>query len=1007
MTFKSIRDLEDFDDNTPFSTGDYLAVSDADGTSTHKITAREVIETYNVQRAAEQEGLDSGPQLVEDEEGNLVNADPITAANIDNFVDPSSGLEVVRECSPSTDDEGNPITVCTKKLKIATTTEATRLIFYIWPQRAVCSKYTGSTKTNDVVTSSSVDTEDLYRNNTASGDVGRIPTEFVLFEPGVSKRTTGQDWGEHPTNGRAHPRFSLSSTVAESTNKAAIVSELGLSSDFQFGTTFAEFGSDPRMFAFLEEGYAYSALEAVDINGALIPFPASISSTEDRRDYNELKYGINTGSMNHWLYQIEFAANPYNKIVSQKAIDENRIYYLDDIDAVPGAVDYYFSSLNEIYFWIVANYGISKPAQTDINIYLKEDCIERSHGGFFVGSIFNSSAVINIHGVENQEASAAGYSTSSISMTTSGSNPNNTNAPRPNGTFERTRRSMVVCPQRFGANSLTPNGVAMRGGGYRVYSEFFNFSSLKRVGLDRIRMIFDRPSKSYNFISSRGFTEEQASYFIRYSAVDGAWMKDMDIIQIGGTIFTAIEGEAGSNIYLYHGGQKTVDGGLQTPNFNLYTNLGYGGDTFPKGILFSQESNIGTSSFDAAKVVPGFGMQFIMRAKSYCSTLIYLQNSFLKSQVYDASYMRDAKAGFNPKGPIDSVPSGINGYEAMATRLHISTDSTGGHLGMLFNVRSGSTVEFNSPITTDPQGFIHWGYKEMEFLNAVPFQVASNGQYYIDLFRTEKFNHGLVVGNAFSAIHHGQAWVKKVSAPGLFLYPHSNAVFKSFLDSTFFVVTSTIDHYDTADQTNYLKPESFTCFSNNFPPKSIFQSPHSNSGICYPIMAHGLGESRTQGELVSIWDQGTGVGGSPTAPVLRRFQVTQDTTANELWPPDHPTFYSEITGNYTLPAKFIKQQGILYNVKTGDYRIVGAYSDLVIGINEFLIFPDSSTKDFLLESQLESIEVSETTEFGRLSVNNPSTTSNVFISETLNEAAPLKKHPNTSFPTRSMFSTVY
>ena len=1003
MAFKKIRDLDSFDGTTPFNTGDYLAVSDTDGTTTRKATVKEVIETYNVQRAQEQEAdpSSSGPELVEDSNGNLVSADPITAANIDAFVDPSSGLEVVEECSPGTDSDGNSINVCTKKLKLATSTEATTLVFYVWPQRAVCSKYTGAIKTNDVVTSSSVDTEDLYKNNTASEDTGQVPSSFVMFEPGVSKRTTDQSWGENLANQRAHPRFSCSGSVAESANKGGIVAELGISNDYRWGTTFIDFGSDPRMFR--TDGHAYSAEQAVDINGNDIPFPSSISSGVDRRDYNELRYGVNTGSMQHWLYQIEFAANPYNKILTSEALANNQVYYLDDNDKRVGAVDYYFASLTEINLWLLANYGSSTPNQTNIEIILKEDCIERSTNNIFIGHWFDPSANITIYGSENQEAYAAGHDTASITMTTTGSNPNNNNAPRLNGNFQRTRRSVLLCPQRFGANSHTPNGLRMRSGSYRTYTEFLNFSSTLKLVMNRVRFIFDRPSGSFNFIASRGITPESASYFFRFSGAEEIWIKDTDIIQIGGSIFTAIEGETGSNIYFQQGGQLTTSGGQETPNHNLYTNVGYGGNHIPSGVLTSQEPAISTSSFDAAKVVPAFALQFIMRHKAYCGQLFYLSNSYVKAQVYNSNFARDAKSGFNPKGPIDSTVSGITGYEAMATRIHIATDALGGALGIFFNLRDGSTVEFNAPITTDPQGFVHWAYQEMNSLSAAPFQNSSTGQLYQDLFRFQKFNYGLVTGEAFSAFHHGQNAVKIVSNPGSLLYPHSNFEKKSFLDSVLFVQTSTIDHYDPADTTNYLEPESFACFVMHSS-KNLYQSPYDNIGNCYPIMAHGGLETRTEGEIVAIWDSGNG--GTTTAPILRRFRVTQDTTTTEPWPPDHPSHYAQITGDYTLPGKFITREGILYNIKTGDFRIVPAYIDLVIGIDEYLIFPASLEKDFVVNSQIKSTEISPNTTFGRLSTNNPTTVSNVFISETLNEASPLKKHAN-DVNARSMFETGY
>jgi len=999
MAFKKIRDLDNFDGTTPFNTGDYLAIGDADGNTTRKATVKDVIETYNVQRAEEQanDPSSSGPELVEDSSGNLVSADPITAANIEAFVDPSSGLEVVEECSPGTDSNGNPTTVCAKKLKLATSAEATKLIFYVWPQRAVCTKYTGAVRTNDVVTSSTVDTEDLYRNNTATIDLGTIPTDFVLFEPGVSRRTSDQNWGKNTADVRAHPRFSLSGAVTESTNKVSLVPDLGLTNDWDFGTTFADFGTDPRMYT---DGYAHSPEPAVDINGNDIPFPSAVSSTSQRRDYNELKYGINTGATNHWLYQIEFASNPYNKILTSDAIANNEVYYLDDQDKTPGAVDYYFASVSEIMFWVYANFPGTKPSQNNIAIILKEDCMERAFSGIFFGSSFAAASDIIIHGSENQEASSLNYTTSNVTMTVNGDQPNNTNAPRPNGAFQRTRRTILMSPQRFGADGNSPGGVTMRNGGYRTFTEFFNFTGFNRVNLNRLRLVLDRPSRNFDFLANRA--SEQASYAFRFSGTDQTWVKDTDIIVSGGSIFTAIECENNANLYLFQGGQLTTAGGQETPNHNLYTKVGYGGNVIPEGILFSQETNIGSSSFDAEKVVPPFALQFILRHKAYCGQMFYLQNSFVKLQSYNSNYMRDAKAGFNPKGVIDATVSGVSGYEAMATRVHIATDALGGALGRLIKSVS-STVEFNAPITTDRQGFVHWGYQEMAGLQAVPSQTSTSGQAYWDLFRFQKFNYGLVEGSGFTTNYHGQNAVRPVASPGVFLYPHSNQVKKSFLDSCLFTNgTSTIDHYNPANTTNYLAPESFASFISSAE-KNFYQSPYDNIGIMYPIMAHGGAETRKVGELVSVWDSGNG--GTPTTPILRRFFVSQDTSTSETWPPNNLTKYTEVTGDYTLPGKFVKQQGILYNVKTGDYRIVPALIDLVIGIDEFLIFADKFKKDFVLDSQLESIEVSEDTSFGKLSANS-SIPSNVFISATVNEAAPLKQHPEDA-TARSMFKVGY
>lgn len=128
MTFKSIRDLDPFDEQTPFSTGDFLAVSDSDGNTTRKVTVKNVIETYNVQRAQEQEAEGDGePELVTDPEGNLVSADPITAANLDSFVQPDSGLEIITTCSPLPDGGE----VCHKKLSLAKSSTSTNYYVFL------------------------------------------------------------------------------------------------------------------------------------------------------------------------------------------------------------------------------------------------------------------------------------------------------------------------------------------------------------------------------------------------------------------------------------------------------------------------------------------------------------------------------------------------------------------------------------------------------------------------------------------------------------------------------------------------------------------------------------------------------------------------------------------------------------------------------------------------------------------------------------------------------------
>jgi hypothetical protein len=172
----------------------------------------------------------------------------------------------------------------------------------------------------------------------------------------------------------------MSGNVCYSQQSAAMQAEFGLSVDWQFGTTFSEFGDDPVFFA---DEDCYSSVGT---------FPSSIASGTEaqKKEYNELKYGMNTSGMNHWLYRIEFSSNPYNKLLTQDDIDTDNIHYLDTRDATAGTVDYYFASLVEVSNWISAKYGSSKPPQTTINICYKDDVLERAASGFWFKNIFQS-----------------------------------------------------------------------------------------------------------------------------------------------------------------------------------------------------------------------------------------------------------------------------------------------------------------------------------------------------------------------------------------------------------------------------------------------------------------------------------------------------------------------------------------------------------------------------------------------------------------------------------------
>lgn len=1001
MAFKKIRDLDSFDSNTPFNTGDFLAVSDAGGNSTRKVTVKEVIETYNVQRAEEQESdiTSDGPELIQDDAGNLVSADPITAANIDDFIDPTSGLEVVSECSSSTDANGDPITVCSKKLKLATSTSATTMRFYVWPQRAVLTKYSTPRKLNDVVTSSMTNTEDLLKGITNNAFLGTLPANFTFFEPGVSSRASDTTWGNNASNVRANARYSLTGQVTNAPSAAALRTEFGHSNDWQYGTTFSEFLDDPTMFT---DGFAYSGGNVV---------PTSIPAGQVR-DWTELKYGINTGSMNHWLYSVEFASNPYNNLLTEEDIADGNINYLDDIDARAGAVDYYFSSIGEIQSWLLSRYGTATPAQTTIRIILKEDCIERACAGLFIGHWFDKSASITIHGQHNQDNTNQGYSTSNVSLSLNGDAPKNNNVANRN----HTRRHVIICPQRFGFNPYSPNGTLMRTGGYRLYGEYMNFTGEQTVNLNRLRFLVERPSQNFDFLSHTSI--ENSSYLVRLSG-STAWIHSTDFIINSGSMFTFIEAEQGSSVNFLQGGVASSTNPLDGPDNNLYTKVNAGGGVNPDTFIESQEPNAGTASFVADNVIPGFSAQFIFRNKAYMTQLAFINNGSMKCQNYDINMGKDAIAGNNPKGLVASPPTYRTLYEALSARWHLASDDTGGAVQTFVRLENSSAVEFNIPITSDREGFVFWGTKEMETLGVTDYSaVSSNGQLYADLLRFQQFNDGVIRGADFSAFQHGQNSVINSNPPGLVTIPHSNAV-SSWLDSRKFVPTSTIDHTTGSD---FLYSLNFPAGINQGGEKQVYSGPLTSIGNQYPIMAHGPIEDRHVGEIVEIWDNAsvmsgmTGPNGTPSTPVRRRFKVIQDVTIadNLNWPRDSfgpGNHYEQVTGDYTLPAKFIQSEGYLFNAVTGEFRKVLPYTDLVIGIDEYLLFLVENKKDFVADTQNQMAEV---TSFGQLtSTATGQPDGHVFVSSTLNEAMPLRIHPvvydsdpiSAASPARSMYST--
>lgn len=112
MSYKLIRELEEYQQDDEIPARDYLiAASNPDGTpaeQTFKMTIRDVVSEYNREVAKEQAekaasgddvlgGSFSEVQIIDGKEV-LLDATPITAANIDTLVDPGSGLEVIEIC---------------------------------------------------------------------------------------------------------------------------------------------------------------------------------------------------------------------------------------------------------------------------------------------------------------------------------------------------------------------------------------------------------------------------------------------------------------------------------------------------------------------------------------------------------------------------------------------------------------------------------------------------------------------------------------------------------------------------------------------------------------------------------------------------------------------------------------------------------------------------------------------------------------------------------------------
>lgn len=144
MSYKKIRDLDSFDSTTPFATSDFLAVANANGTTTHKITAADLVSAVNVQNAQTAAAAantvtdgsgntvnnpeKSTTEIIDTATGDIIDATPVTASNLDTLVDPGSGLEVIEVCRDANynivDCTSNLVKYRTKKLSLATSTES-------------------------------------------------------------------------------------------------------------------------------------------------------------------------------------------------------------------------------------------------------------------------------------------------------------------------------------------------------------------------------------------------------------------------------------------------------------------------------------------------------------------------------------------------------------------------------------------------------------------------------------------------------------------------------------------------------------------------------------------------------------------------------------------------------------------------------------------------------------------------------------------------------------------
>ena len=157
---KKIRELEDFDTAVPLSDQDYLIVAtneDANNDGTKErvpLTKKaKISEAINAVNKAEAERRESEPDTVTlpdgtvipnplkgatselDENGVLVDTTPVTAENLDDLVEPGSGLEVKTICRDElfniVDCDDPSVKYRTKKLGLATSNESKTIRIFL------------------------------------------------------------------------------------------------------------------------------------------------------------------------------------------------------------------------------------------------------------------------------------------------------------------------------------------------------------------------------------------------------------------------------------------------------------------------------------------------------------------------------------------------------------------------------------------------------------------------------------------------------------------------------------------------------------------------------------------------------------------------------------------------------------------------------------------------------------------------------------------------------------